>query len=149
MQRARVTKERAQERARQRLANAQKYGRSTLVHFGNTEEDGSTSSSLQCFSHHPNQRKHSQAPKLPKRNGYAVFNLSCQQFERLDKHGIETPVEVCDPYKRVTVDLPPQSNGTKSIAKEAAPRRAKSARPSSSVSARKMIHSPCHRSRSG
>lgn len=114
MQRARATKERAQEKARKRLATAQKYGKSTLVHFGGTEEDGSTSTKFTLFVAPPRPEKESKAPKLPERNGYAVFNLSCQQYERLDKHGIETPVEMSDPYKRVSVDLPPQSNGTKS-----------------------------------
>jgi hypothetical protein len=109
---AKAKKERKQQRAREQLANAQKYGRNAIVHFGGDEEGASTKFTL--FIAPPKPEKPVVPPRLPKRNGYAICELSCEQHERLDKYGVPTPLEQADPYKRVTLDLEPASNGTRS-----------------------------------
>ena len=109
---AKAKKERQQQRAQTKLANAQKYGRSTIVHFGGDGEDDCTK--LTLFVAPPKPAKQIAPSRLPRRNGYAVCEMSCEQHERLDKYGVSTPLEQADPYKRVTLDLEPASNGIRS-----------------------------------
>ena len=113
LDKAKRTKERTQEKATKRLAHARKTGRSTLVHFGDTE-DGEQSTKFTLFVAPPKPEKPSSAPKLPERKGYALYALTAEQFERLDKHGIETPIEMADPYNRVRMEVEPASNCVRS-----------------------------------
>ena len=120
MARARATKERQQQKARKRLDNAQKYGRSTIVHFGEKDENGQQSLKLTMYIAPPKPKKPSAAPKLPQRSGYAIYNLTCEQHEKLDKYCIQTPIQQPDPYKRLKMAVTPTSNGARATRSSAA-----------------------------